>query len=98
MASIESLSVATSGYMFLACRAIKELHRETADELNVDHETRAEVERLLGELQQLLAGIAIMQVSPSAPEKACLCLLFSSTHEILECGSYDPVKRFDPVK
>lgn len=44
------------------CRAIKELHRETADALNADHETRAEVERLLGELQQLLAGIAIMQV------------------------------------
>lgn len=42
-------------------RAIKELHRETADALSADLKTRAEVERLLSELQQLLAGIAIMQ-------------------------------------
>lgn len=55
-------------------RAIKELHRETADELNADHETRAEVERLLGELQQLLAGIAIMQVHPTVGALGTACL------------------------
>ena len=43
-------------------RAIKELHRQAADRLAADHATRAEVERLLSELQQLLAGISIMQV------------------------------------
>ena len=45
-----------------ASRELKELHRQTADSLAADHATRAEVERLLSELQQLLAGISIMQV------------------------------------
>ena len=49
------------------CRAIKELHRETADELGLGHDVRAEVERLLGELQQLLAGISIMQACAGSP-------------------------------
>ncbi len=43
-------------------RELKELHRQTADRLAADHATRADVERLLSELQQLLAGISIMQV------------------------------------
>ena len=42
-------------------RAIKELHRQAADELGVDEAAHTQVEALLGELQQLLIGIAIMQ-------------------------------------
>lgn len=42
-------------------RAIKELHRETADKLGVQGRAREEVEQLLTQLQQLLVGISIMQ-------------------------------------
>lgn len=42
-------------------RAIKELHRETADKLGVDAAAREEVEALLTQLAQLLVGISIMQ-------------------------------------
>ena len=50
-------------------RAIKELHRETADKLAVDRATRAEVEALLTQLQQLLVGISIMQdLTPRAKD------------------------------
>lgn len=42
-------------------RNIKELHRSTADVLGIDPETRADVEGLLTQLQQLLVGISIMQ-------------------------------------
>jgi hypothetical protein len=45
-------------------RAVKELHRQAADELGVGEDAHAEVEALLGELQQLLIGIAIMQARP----------------------------------
>ncbi|CAG9465005.1 unnamed protein product [Pedinophyceae sp. YPF-701] len=44
-----------------ALENIKELHRATMDELEVDEETRAEVERLLGGLEQLLVGAMIME-------------------------------------
>ena len=44
------------------CRAVKELHRETAAQLGVDATTCEEVEGLLTQLQQLLVGISIMQV------------------------------------
>lgn len=44
-------------------RAIKDLHRETAATLGVDAATVEEVETLLTQLQQLLVGISIMQVS-----------------------------------
>lgn len=43
-------------------RAIQELHQYAADEIGVDAATRAEMERLLKNLQQLLVGISIMQV------------------------------------
>lgn len=43
-------------------RKIRELHLATCEELGVDAGVRAEVERLLSELQQLLIGINIMQV------------------------------------
>lgn len=42
-------------------RAIKELHRDTADKLGVDGAAREEVEALLTQLAQLLVGISIMQ-------------------------------------
>ena len=45
------------------CRAIQELHQFTADEIGIDSAARAEMERLLKNLQQLLVGISIMQVS-----------------------------------
>ena len=45
-----------------ALRKIKELHRDTCNELDVPSDTVAVVERLLTELQQLLTGMAIMQV------------------------------------
>lgn len=44
------------------CRAVKELHHQTADEIGVDASTRAELDRLLKNLEQLLVGISIMQV------------------------------------
>lgn len=50
---------------WLACSAIKDLHRAAAEELGVDAETREEVEMLLTQLQQLLVGISIMQVGAS---------------------------------
>lgn len=42
-------------------RAIRELHLATCEELGVEAATRAEVEKLVTELQQLLIGINIMQ-------------------------------------
>ncbi|KAI8477517.1 MAG: Aspartate/glutamate/uridylate kinase [Monoraphidium minutum] len=42
-------------------RKIRELHLATCDELGVEPAVRAEVEKLLNELQQLLIGINIMQ-------------------------------------
>ncbi|GBF88595.1 aspartokinase chloroplastic-like [Raphidocelis subcapitata] len=42
-------------------RAIRDLHLATCAELGVEPPVRAEVERLLNELQQLLIGINIMQ-------------------------------------
>ncbi|KAL3149573.1 hypothetical protein ABBQ32_002349 [Trebouxia sp. C0010 RCD-2024] len=42
-------------------RDIKELHRQAAQDLHVDKETKAEMEQLLSELQQLLVGVSIMQ-------------------------------------
>jgi hypothetical protein len=50
---------------FVCRSAIGELHRETMVALGVDGDVLKEVERLLGELQQLLVGISIMQVWPS---------------------------------
>lgn len=44
-------------------REIKELHREAANDLRVDGKAHAEMENLLNELEQLLVGIAIMQVA-----------------------------------
>ncbi len=41
------------------------MHRETASKLGVDGATVEEVETLLTQLQQLLVGISIMQVSRS---------------------------------
>ncbi len=43
-------------------RALPELHLNTCDELNIEPSVRAEVDKLLSELQQLLVGISIMQV------------------------------------
>lgn len=48
-------------------RAIQELHQFTADEIGIDAAARAEMERLLKNLQQLLVGISIMQVSCRLP-------------------------------
>lgn len=42
-------------------RAVKELHRATAQELGVDRETVDAVEALLAELTQLLVGVSITQ-------------------------------------
>jgi aspartate kinase len=42
-------------------RMIKELHRDTADKLNIDSAAREEIEALLTQLAQLLVGISIMQ-------------------------------------
>jgi aspartate kinase len=47
----------------LCCRAIRELHLSTCEELGVEASVRAEIEALLCNLQQLLIGISIMQVS-----------------------------------
>ena len=44
-------------------RAIRKLHLDTCEQLGVEASVRAEVERLLNELAQLLVGISIMQVS-----------------------------------
>lgn len=46
----------------LNCRALTKLHMDTCDELSIEPQVKAEVERLLNELQQLLIGISIMQV------------------------------------
>ena len=43
-------------------RAIRKLHLDTCAALGVEAEVRAEVEKLLSELSQLLIGICIMQV------------------------------------
>lgn len=43
-------------------RAIKQGHREAAEEIGVDTATMQGIETLLGELEQLLVGISIMQV------------------------------------
>ncbi len=59
----------TSGlitYHAVAVRDIKELHRHAANELRVDSKAHAEMENLLNELEQLLVGIAIMQVGMTA--------------------------------
>lgn len=45
----------------LLCRDIRELHRQAAKELGIDEAAKAEIERLLSELQQLLVGVSIMQ-------------------------------------
>lgn len=42
-------------------RDIRELHRQAAQDLQVDEEAKAEMEQLLSELQQLLVGVSIMQ-------------------------------------
>lgn len=57
-------------------RAIQELHQFTADEIGIDSAARAEMERLLKNLQQLLVGISIMQVSIWLPKQ-----LSPQTHE-----------------
>ena len=50
-------------------RAIKELHRETADILEVDNATKDDMESLLLQLTQLLVGISIMQdLTPRAKD------------------------------
>jgi len=46
----------------LSCRAVRELHLQTCDELGVEPAVKAEVMQLLDNLQQLLMGICIMQV------------------------------------
>lgn len=46
----------------MACRAIKEMHRQAAESLRIDSSSREEIEELLTQLQQLLVGISIMQV------------------------------------
>ena len=52
----------TSLVIALLCRAIQDLHRETAQKLRVDNGCIEEVEALLKQLEQLLVGISIMQV------------------------------------
>lgn len=50
-------------------RAIKELHRVTADNLGIDLAAREEIESLLTQLAQLLVGISIMQeMTPRAKD------------------------------
>lgn len=44
-------------------RAIKDLHRDTCSRLDLSDATVGQVEKLLTELQQLLIGLSIMQVS-----------------------------------
>lgn len=52
-----------------ALREIKELHRETAERLNVDDATVDDMESLLLQLTQLLVGISIMQdLTPRAKD------------------------------
>ena len=41
---------------------IRKLHLDTCAQLGVEKEVAAEVEKLIGELTQLLIGICIMQV------------------------------------
>ena len=49
-------------------RTIRELHRRTAAELGMG--SREDIESLLSEVQQLLVGISIMQVSLCEPGQA----------------------------
>lgn len=50
-------------------QAIRKLHLDTCDELGIEATVRAEVERLINELQQLLIGINIMQdLTPRAKD------------------------------
>lgn len=50
-------------------KAVRDLHLATCETLGVEAEVRAEVERLLSELQQLLIGISIMQdLTPRAKD------------------------------
>jgi len=57
-----SLNTSTSNVPSLApLKAIRDLHLQTCEELGVEPEVRAEVEKLLSELKQLLIGISIMQ-------------------------------------
>jgi aspartate kinase len=41
---------------------LRKLHFDTCDELGVEPSVKAEVEKMLNDLQQLLIGISIMQV------------------------------------
>ena len=59
-------------------RDIKELHRRAAGELRVDGKAHTEMESLLNELQQLLVGISIMQVSKLFLACVCAAALLSS--------------------
>ncbi|KAF5841379.1 aspartate kinase [Dunaliella salina] len=48
---------------------LNKLHMDTCEELNVEPPVRAEVERLLGQLQQLLVGICLIQdLTPRAKD------------------------------
>ncbi|KAG2497011.1 hypothetical protein HYH03_005014 [Edaphochlamys debaryana] len=50
-------------------KAIRDLHVHTCEELGVEASVRAEVDRLLNELQQLLIGVSIMQdLTPRAKD------------------------------
>lgn len=58
----EALTAQTGSVATLApLRAIKELHRQAAEDLRVDAEAKAQMEELLSELQQLLVGVSIMR-------------------------------------
>lgn len=73
-AAIARGTVAIPGLSSL--RALKELHRDACSKLECDSETVSSVERLLTELQQLLTGIAIMQVRcRPLRHLACSCLV-----------------------
>jgi aspartate kinase len=50
----------------MSCRALRDLHMKTCDELRIEPAVKAEVEKLINELQQLLIGISIMQVGWAA--------------------------------
>ena len=53
----------------LLCRAIQQLHYETAEKLGISGVARQDVELLLSQLQQLLVGISIMQdLTPRAKD------------------------------
>ena len=56
-------------------KAIRTLHMTTCEELGVEAGVRAEVEKLLQELQQLLVGISIMQVGWAGMlARVCVCV------------------------